>query len=91
MPMSFEEALNMEIEAIRNEVKRKNIQYGNSALEPLRIFSKAPADEQLKVRADDKLSRIKNLKEGERDTEDSILDLIGYLLLIRIQTRMNRG
>lgn len=88
MPMSFEEALNMEIEAIRDEVKRKNIQYGNSALEPLRIFSKAPAEEQLKVRADDKLSRIKNQQEG--DSEDSILDLVGYILLMRIQRRTNR-
>ena len=88
MPMSFEEALNMEIEAIRDELKRKNIQYGNSALEPLRIFSKAPAEEQLKVRADDKLSRIKNQQEG--DSEDSILDLVGYILLMRIQRRTNR-
>lgn len=89
--MTFKEALDIELEGIKIELKKKNYQYGNSALEPLRIFSKASPDEQLRIRADDKLSRIKNLKEGERDTEDSVLDLIGYLLLIRIQTRMNRG
>jgi hypothetical protein len=86
--MTFTEALSMELEAIEIKIKQKNFAYGNSAMEPLRIFSKAPADEQLKIRADDKLSRIKNLKEGEGDTEDSVLDLIGYLLLMRIQRRM---
>jgi len=37
---------------------KKNIAYGNSALEPVRIFSRADAREQLHVRIDDKLSRI---------------------------------
>ncbi len=38
----------------------KNISYGNSALEPARIFSTADSTEQLKVRIDDKLNRVKN-------------------------------
>ena len=37
----------------------KNQQYGDSALNPSRIFSKASAVEQLLVRIDDKLNRIK--------------------------------
>jgi hypothetical protein len=34
----------------------KNASYGNSALEPVRIFSKADPVEQLKVRLDDKVA-----------------------------------
>jgi len=84
--MTFTEALDMELEAIRISLIQKNIQYGNSALNPLRIFSQASPDEQIKVRIDDKLSRIKNQSTG--DSEDSVGDLIGYLVLMRIQRRM---
>ncbi len=60
----------------------KNRAYGNSALEPLRIFSRAEALEQINVRIDDKLSRISRGSEfGDEDTE---LDLIGYLVLRRV-------
>jgi len=64
----------------------KNKLYGNSALEPKRVFSKADAIEQFNVRIDDKLSRIANSKI---DSEDSELDLIGYLILRRMARRMN--
>lgn len=60
----------------------KNARYGDSALDPRRIFSKADAVEQIKVRIDDKLSRLEQAKEGE--TEDVELDLLGYLVLLRI-------
>lgn len=58
----------------------KNRQYGNSALEPVRIFSKASKIEQLKVRLDDKLSRIKR-GVGMADTEDVKKDIVGYIIL----------
>jgi len=58
----------------------KNKKYGNSALEPKRIFSKASAEEQLLVRIDDKLSRMSNQDEDE----DVIEDLLGYLVLLKI-------
>lgn len=66
-------------------LKRKNRAYGNSALEPVRIFSKADDIEQLKVRIDDKLSRIRN---GGADGEDPENDLIGYLVIKQIAHRM---
>lgn len=59
----------------------KNRQYGNSALEPVRIFSKASPVEQLGVRMDDKLSRIRSGQPD--DTEDARWDLAGYLVLER--------
>jgi len=60
----------------------KNISYGNSALEPTRIFSTADPAEQLKVRIDDKLSRVKNSQGFAGDND--IDDLIGYLVLYKI-------
>ena len=74
------------IAAVCDEVKdlllRKNRAYGNSALAPLRIFSKADPVEQLNVRIDDKLSRIARGSEFAGD--DTELDLIGYLVLRRV-------
>ena len=64
----------------------KNISYGNSALEPARIFSTAGSTEQLKVRIDDKLNRIKNNKGFAGDND--IDDLIGYLILLKIANNL---
>jgi hypothetical protein len=67
---------------LKEMLLEKNQRYGDSALSPLRIFSKADATQALRVRLDDKLSRISNQQEDE--TEDTILDLLGYLVLLRI-------
>jgi hypothetical protein len=63
----------------------KNAAYGNSATEPARVFSKMSAEETLLVKIDDKLSRIAK-GDGSGD-EDAVLDLIGYLVLLRIARR----
>ena len=60
---------------------KKNESYGNSAVEPLRIFSRASTLEQIHVRIDDKLSRI--ARGSEYGVDDTELDLIGYLILKR--------
>lgn len=73
---------------VRDTILQKNRQYGNSALEPLRIFSKTPTFEQLNVRIDDKLSRIASAQED--DAEDPELDLIGYLILKRVYRELQR-
>jgi hypothetical protein len=70
--------------AVAKVLVEKNAAYGNSALEPVRIFSKATPTEQLLVRLDDKLSR---LARGSAAGEDVVLDLIGYLVLLRISMR----
>jgi len=60
----------------------KNISYGDSALSPNRIFAQSDNIEQLKVRIDDKLNRVKNNQgfAGDNDVDD----LIGYLILLKI-------
>ena len=63
----------------------RNASYGKSALEPVRIFSKADPTEQIRVRIDAKLSR---LARGQAAGEDVILDLIGYLVLLRAAEKM---
>jgi hypothetical protein len=71
------------LDEIRDLLIAKNIKYGNSALEPLGVFSQLSAKEGLLVRIDDKLKRIKN-GSLEKDDEDVVNDLIGYLVLLKI-------
>ena len=71
---------------IRDMLISKNEKYGNSALEPLGVFSQLSPEEGLFVRIDDKLKRIKN-GSLQKDDEDVINDLIGYLVLLKILTR----
>jgi hypothetical protein len=73
--------------SIRELLINKNIKYGNSALEPLGVFSQLSAKEGLLVRIDDKLKRIKN-GSLEKDDEDVINDLIGYLVLLKIHDKV---
>jgi hypothetical protein len=63
----------------------KNVSYGNSALNPIRIFSKADTVEQIKVRIDDKLNRLKNGSSYMGDND--IDDMLGYLILLKIASR----
>ena len=73
---------------IRDLLLKKNQAYGNSALDPVRIFSKASTKEQILVRIDDKLNRIKQ-GHSNLDNEDVIQDLIGYLVLLRVWQKQN--
>jgi len=71
------------LDEIQELLLQKNEKYGNSALEPLGVFSKLSAKEGLLIRIDDKLKRIKN-GSLDRDDEDVVNDLIGYLVLLKI-------
>jgi hypothetical protein len=69
---------------IKELLLEKNKKYGDSALDPSRIFSKANPIEQLLVRIDDKLNRIQKGAGLLANDEDIIQDLIGYLVLLKI-------
>jgi hypothetical protein len=74
---------------IKELLLQKNRKYGDSALNPVRVFSKSDPLEQIRVRLDDKLSRLYNRQDDE--DEDVISDLIGYLILYRVaQTQQKR-
>ena len=82
-PKDTAEIIAAECDAIKAMLLAKNAAYGNSAIEPVRVFSKSDTIEQINVRLDDKLSR---LMRGEAAGEDTELDLIGYLILKRVAT-----
>ena len=78
----------VQISSICDDIKElllyKNQKYGNSALEPMRVFSQSDDVEQILVRIDDKLNRIKHGAGLLAKDEDVIVDLIGYLVLLKI-------
>lgn len=84
MYRDFEDEVTRELAGIRNVLVAKNKAYGDAALNPIRVFSKADTTAGLKIRIDDKLSR---LARGEEAGEDVILDLIGYLVLLRMANK----
>lgn len=79
--MSTADDITRECAAIRDLLLAKNLAYGDSALDPVRIFSQADPVEQILVRIDDKLSRLGRGKAAGEDVEQ---DLLGYLVLLRI-------
>lgn len=82
----------VDIATVCDELKEmlleKNRRYGDSALSPVRIFSRSDTLEQIRVRIDDKLSRLRNQQNDE--DEDVINDLIGYLVLLKIAQTQER-
>lgn len=65
--------------SIADLLKYKNEKYGNSALQPLKVFEgKAKVGQRL----DDKLARIKN---SDTLKKNDVADLIGYLTLVCVE------
>lgn len=86
--MRFDQEVSKILYNIEKMLIEKNAKYGNSAIEPLGVFSKLSPEEGIKVRIDDKLKRIKN-GSLDRDDEDVINDLIGYLVLLKIHAKQS--
>ena len=84
--MRFNEEVSKVLEEIQEMLVSKNAKYGNSALEPNGVFSKISPQEGLLIRIDDKLKRIKN-GSLDKDDEDVVNDLIGYLVLLKIHSK----
>jgi len=90
MEVSTQDLIKRVCDDVKNLLLEKNREYGDSALHPLGIFSKLASLEAIKIRIDDKLARIqysgqKNIKE------DTVMDLIGYLILLRVCTTVSEG
>ena len=81
--MSARESISEACDTIKALLLEKNEAYGDSALVPLSIFSQGNASDSLCARIDDKLARIKNKGLGDA-TEDTLSDVIGYLILLQI-------
>lgn len=82
---------NEKIEAYMNELTKflikKNNDYGDSLQNPIQVFQKNKIDGVL-GRIDDKLNRIKSVGIND-NTEDTIKDLIGYLVHLEIMLNDN--
>lgn len=74
--------IEQEMERLKELLLRKNKAYGDSALQRGVLFNVDP-EQAIMCRINDKLSRIKNVGITD-DTEDTIDDLIGYLVLLNI-------
>ncbi len=81
--MTFEEEVRAQTSELAEMLIAKNKAYGDSALNPVRVFSKASPREQILVRLDDKLSRQVRGEPGAFN-EDLIKDIIGYMILLRV-------
>jgi hypothetical protein len=87
--MNTEDLIENVCSDIQEMLVQKNRAYGDSALDPVRIFSKSDAVEQIYVRIDDKLSRVKRGHEYPGD--DTIKDLVGYLILLLVAKEKQNG
>ena len=76
-------------EDIKELLLKKNRDYGDSALNPKNVFSQGDVFESLGSRIDDKLMRIQNVGVND-ETEDTVSDLIGYLILYKVAMIMEK-
>ena len=83
MTTSTQNSIKWTCNEIRDLLISKNKDYGDSALHPDNIFSKLDSAQAICARIDDKLSRIKNVGLDDK-TEDTLDDLIGYLVLLKV-------
>jgi hypothetical protein len=83
MSTEFNKKLDKVAKKVIDLLKEKNKAYGNTALNPPKIFSKLNSREAICSRLDDKLSRIKNKGINDK-TEDTVDDIIGYLFLLKM-------
>lgn len=81
--MNTESKIKAKCKALEQLLLEKNKSYGDASIEPLNVFSRVNAVTSIKCRIDDKLKRIMNASIIE-DTEDTIQDLAGYLILLMI-------
>ena len=70
-------------ESMKNLLLEKNQNYGDSATNPSNVFSSGSAIDSICARIDDKLMRIQNKGINDK-TEDTVSDLIGYLILLKV-------
>jgi len=85
----FEADVKRVLDEVRDVLVAKNKAYGNSALSPVRVLSQACPVEQLLVRIDDKLSRLRTTGPTGPDGEDTLMDTIGYFVLLKLALEVN--
>jgi len=83
--MTTKQRISAVCDSLRSFLHAKNDSYGDSAINPSRIMSRASAEEQLLVRIDDKLNRLRQGNALPTESlDDTIKDLAGYLVLLMV-------
>jgi len=81
--MNTKDKLIKKCDELKDLLLEKNDAYGDSALNPVGIFSFLKASEAIRIRLDDKLKRIQNVGINDK-TEDTLMDCAGYMVLLMI-------
>ena len=81
--MKTKEKIVKEVNRVTDLLLKKNANYGDSATNPRNVFAKGDAIENICARIDDKLMRVQNAGISP-EIYDTIDDLIGYLVLLKI-------
>lgn len=71
------------MDSMKDLLLYKNQKYGDSAINPKKIFYKGDSTNSILIRLDDKLGRIISNTE-EKPRINDVVDLIGYLILLLI-------
>jgi hypothetical protein len=80
--LTSREQIELTCDSLRDFLLEKNKRYGDSALSPMHVFSKADAESSIRIRLDDKLSRIRNSTELRKN---DLIDCAGYIILLCIE------
>ena len=89
--MNTKDKITNTIREIETLLLKKNEQYGDSALKPIGLFAQGNPEDLIRVRIDDKLSRLALGDDSIETDEHIVLDLAGYLVLLLITMRDNNG
>jgi len=81
--MNTKDKIKLKCQEVEDLLIQKNDAYGDSALNPVGIFSSLKASEAIRIRLDDKLKRIANVGLND-ETEDTLMDCAGYMVLLMI-------
>ena len=84
MSATFPEKVTNLLNRIGDLLISKNQQYGDSVNNPIRLFSKLDSQAGVRVRIDDKLSRLARGNDSIESDMDIVDDLIGYLVMLKM-------
>jgi len=76
------------LDQLKDLLAEKNKAYGNSALSDVNLFCNLSSIQLLEGQIEHKLRRLKNLGV-DGDTEDTLMDLMGYLTLFMVAVKRN--
>jgi hypothetical protein len=76
-------------DAMKDLLLYKNMKYGDSAINPKKIFYKGDSTNSILIRLDDKLGRIMSNTE-EKPRVNDVADIIGYCTLLLISMGVSK-